>query len=298
MENPKLRKMLISLGLSLILFVLAWGRSNQDTFRKEVFSSKAVDTTPILNTTSLTDEVYREEVSTLLKLEGKAFRKHIIDNREFRQYLPSTYDVKGDLLSVSLVTKKKQGEGVTLRMETPTLFSVITLEGFKNAIATAGVSDADIVLATPAETSGTNALSGVFPHFIRTDADRERMELAQSELEWISYLTKHYFQDISTPKRINQAFASIKYASGTYGNQAIGAMISQSISTHWARNDLPTLRPEDKKGLETLFGAYQKSEATSDKESNKMLRELKEVTRIEDRLTGEGVDYEWSEIAQ
>ena len=83
-----------------------------------------------------------------------------ITNEEEHQYLGQYVDaskIGTRSLSSVLVVKREQGHGINITTKN---ISYCTIGMYKNALITAGITDADIIVAAPTQISGTAALVG------------------------------------------------------------------------------------------------------------------------------------------
>ncbi|NMB08642.1 MAG: DUF1002 domain-containing protein [Tissierellia bacterium] len=112
---------------------------------------------------NLSDEQRKE----MLNLFGADENTKIIEvtNEEEREYLGEYIDEKllgTRAISSVYVEKLPEGEGITVDTRNITW---VTNDMYRNAIVTAGIKDAKIVVAAPFQVSGTAALTGVIKAF-------------------------------------------------------------------------------------------------------------------------------------
>lgn len=118
-------------------------------------------------TVSIGRELNQEQRQQMLKLFGASEDDEIIEvtNEEERKYLgahvPSKY-LGTRAISSSYVKPLKKGSGI--KVETYNI-DWVTEDMLINALATAGVHDADVIVAAPFNVSGTAALTGVIKGF-------------------------------------------------------------------------------------------------------------------------------------
>lgn len=259
---------LLAFALSFLVYAMVWTEVNGPMIRPSL--SKRVEGEVYVNSTTMSDAFYRNEWMKMFDLEGTTYRKSVTDTEKDKT-LPATYDVQNDAFSVSKVSLLPEDSGLIVRILTPTHFSHVTLDGVMNALATAGAKDARIDLLSPIETTGENALAGVFPHFLKDEADIARMNLAQIELGWYAHLNTHYYTDIKSPKRISQALAKTKLATRDTLQLGRKKAIRKSLRTHWKEYELPGLNAADEKDLVQWLYQYQETTASKDKETKRIL---------------------------
>lgn len=108
-----------------------------------------------------------------------------VSNEEEREYLGKHIDEKllgtRALSSVS-VEKLSEGEGVTVQSNNITW---VTNDMYRNALITAGISDANIMVSSPVKVSGTAALTGVikaFEDITGEEVTEKEKEIASEEI--------------------------------------------------------------------------------------------------------------------
>lgn len=108
-----------------------------------------------------------------------------VTNQEEKEYLGEYIDssmIGTRAISSVYLEKRKKGKGITVELYNITW---VTEEMYKNAAITAGVEDAEIVVASPFDVSGTSALTGIIKSFEDVTGekiDEERKDLANQEM--------------------------------------------------------------------------------------------------------------------
>lgn len=108
-----------------------------------------------------------------------------ITNEEEHQYLGeyvATDKIGTRSLSSVLVVKREKGNGIHITTKN---ISYCTIGMYKNALITAGITDADIIVAAPSAISGTAALVGVLKAYSDMTGEtvtEESMDTAMNEL--------------------------------------------------------------------------------------------------------------------
>ncbi|PJH69351.1 DUF1002 domain-containing protein, partial [Salmonella enterica subsp. enterica serovar Typhimurium] len=100
---------------------------------------------------------------------------------------------------------KDEGSGVNVVVETPENLTKITEEQYMNAAITAGVQDVTIMVGSISSVTGESALTGVYKAFDANgeDLDKERMAIAQQELETTSDISQNL--DENQTMKLDQA---------------------------------------------------------------------------------------------
>lgn len=103
-----------------------------------------------------------ESVYTVFGVERGSVREIKVTNAEEQQYLEGYVDdAKIGTRSISCVYLRLTDEGSGMNISTGNI-TWCTPEMYIGALATAGITDADIIVAAPFEVSGTAALTGIY----------------------------------------------------------------------------------------------------------------------------------------
>lgn len=140
---------------------------------------------------ALGQDLTAEQRATVLALMGVDAGKLdeydvvYVNNSEEHQYLGSYIDSsKIGSRSLSSIVIVARGEGNGINISTNNI-SYCTVGMYKNALATAGIQNADIIVAAPFPISGTAALVGVFKAYTEMTGDQideENIDAALHEL--------------------------------------------------------------------------------------------------------------------
>ncbi len=164
---------------------------------------------------SLGADLTEEQRKTVLDLLGvseeelQVYKTVQITNQDEHDYLGDymSASVIGDkALSSVFVVKLKDGSGIGVDTHNITY---CTPGMYCNALITAGLTDADVVVAGPFEISGTAALVGAMKAYaVMTgeDISRENMDAATNEL----VVTGELAQDIGDSEKTEQLIAAVK----------------------------------------------------------------------------------------
>lgn len=110
-------------------------------------------------------EQQRSTVLSLMGIDAANLENYdvvYITNSEEHQYLDSYIEsskIGTRSLSSVVIVKRDKGNGINISTKN---ISYCTVGMYKNALATAGITDADIIVAGPTPISGTAALVGIF----------------------------------------------------------------------------------------------------------------------------------------
>lgn len=125
--------------------------------------------------------------------------------RYLGDYLPSEIIGTGSLSSV-LVVKRDPGNGINITTKN---ISYCTIGMYKNALITAGLTDADIIVAAPFPISGTAALVGAMKAYsVMTgeEVSEESMDAALNEL----VLTGDLAESVGDSQQVEEFIAYLK----------------------------------------------------------------------------------------
>ena len=133
-----------------------------------------------------------------------------INNQEEHQYLDSYMDssaIGTKSLSSVVITKADKGSGINISTYN---INYCTVGMYKNALATAGVTDANIIVAGPFQLSGTAALVGIFKAYEEMTGkqiEEEIVDAALNELVTTGELNKSIDGD---PESVEALIAELK----------------------------------------------------------------------------------------
>ena len=154
----------------------------------------------------------RAEVLSLLGVDASELNSGntvYVTNAEEHAYLDSYIDpsvIGSRALSSCLVKPAAKGHGITVETHNITY---CTASMYQNALATAGLSDAEIVVAGPFELSGTAALVGAVKAYgamTGREIAPELVDLSANELVTTTTLA----ETIGDPEKVAQLIAAVK----------------------------------------------------------------------------------------
>lgn len=96
------------------------------------------------------------------------------------------------MYSSALIEKKYDGSGIEVEISREENITLITEDQYANAMITAGVEDARVLVDAPFPVSGESALTGIYKAYAEKgeELDKDRMEVAQEELETTSIVAE------------------------------------------------------------------------------------------------------------
>lgn len=164
---------------------------------------------------SLGADLSADEKATVLNLLGVTESQLSSDitvtvtNAEEHQYLDSYLDssvIGTRALSSCRVQEKSSGSGI--KVETHNI-NYVTPAMYENALATAGMKNADVIVAGPFNISGTAALVGAMKAYEKMTGDVIQPELVDASNDEL-VTTSQVAQDVGDSDKVAQLIAAIK----------------------------------------------------------------------------------------
>ena len=143
-----------------------------------------------------------------------------VTNDEEHQYLDGYLDastIGSRALSSVVIVKRDKGEGIHISTKN---INYCTVGMYKNALATAGLEDADVIVAGPFPLSGTAALIGAMKAYADMedkDMDAESLDAAMNEIVVTGELNESLGDDVETEEFI--AYVKQKVVEGGLQNK-------------------------------------------------------------------------------
>ena len=186
---------------------------------------------------SLGADLNSTEKETVLQLLGVSERELsnytvvTITNSMEHEYLDSYLDsslIGSRALSSVLVKGQKDGYGIKVTTKN---ISYCTVGMYQNALATAGIQNADIVVAGPFKISGTAGLVGAikaYENMTGEQVDDEKVEVATNEL----VVTSDLAENIGDTEKAEELVGFIKneVASNDYTEEEMSALVDEAAS--------------------------------------------------------------------
>ncbi|MDO5390490.1 MAG: DUF1002 domain-containing protein [Eubacteriales bacterium] len=204
---------------------------------------------------SLGADLNSTEKETVLQLLGVSERELsnytvvTITNSMEHEYLDSYLDsslIGSRALSSVLVKGQKDGYGIKVTTKN---ISYCTVGMYQNALATAGIQNADIVVAGPFKISGTAGLVGAikaYENMTGEQVDDEKVEVATNEL----VVTSDLAENIGDAEKAEELVGFIKneVASNDYTEDEMSALVDEAASEMQV-----SLSDEDKQNILELM---------------------------------------------
>lgn len=229
------------------------------------------------------NEAQVQETATHLGVTGKDLLQMNIDSKDILRYIGKTASDSG-MISSALVTKLKEGEGVRVDIKTPDNITEITEVQYANAAITAGVKDLQIDVAAIRPVTGSSALTGVYKAMEANGVllDKDRMTVAQDELETVNEITKENSGNTSfTKQNFDTLIINIKNELNIYYNnlpedkKITREDIQRIVLEAMTRNKLNNVLTQDQiTRIVSFFEKYAKTDAISSEEVISQLKDL------------------------
>ena len=179
-----------------------------------------------------------------------------------------------NMISSVYIKYLPDNSGIKVNISTPANITQITNGQYTNAAITAGITDADIFVASPTPVTGESALVGVYKALEEKgqEIDPQRAKVAQEELETVTEIAKENKDKIDfDPKELDklvievkQKLASHKEETGqSASTEQIGIYINDALKNLNLEN---ILSDNNINILINYFDKYQDSSAIDSKE--------------------------------
>lgn len=219
-----------------------------------------------------------------LGIAGQDLLEMNIDSNDIQRYIGKTVSDKG-MISSALVTKLKDGEGVTVEIKTPENITQISEVHYANAAITAGVEDIRIDVAAIRPVTGNSALTGVYKALEANGVllDNDRMEVAQDELETVTDIAKeNKSNEKFSIKNFDQLIINIKNELNIYYNnipddkKITREDVQKIVDNAIADNKLADVLTQDQ--INRLVSFFEKYSQTDAIDSQEVISQLKDLS--------------------
>lgn len=166
------------LGLSIILTNISYA-AGFDKNKDDIIYGVALDSQQ------------RKIVDNAVGISAEEYNVETVNGADLKKYLGyATEDY--NMISSIVVKRLEKGSGIRVMIKTPGNINKITEAQYTNAAITAGLTDAEIFVASPKPVTGESALVGVYKseELHGKDLDPERTKTAQDELKTVIEVSK------------------------------------------------------------------------------------------------------------
>lgn len=190
------QKMIVSMLSALVMFGLiatepVFATESQSTESTEVTMDGNLQINAVALGNALTNE---QKEYTLKELEVKGETPiYTTTGADLMSFIPDGGFTKDWAVYSSVrMQTLKAGSGISVDIATPENITRITAAQYQNAALTAGISDAQLTVASAVPIDGSGALAGVYKIVEESGGiiDRGRVEVAQDEMNVLSQITE------------------------------------------------------------------------------------------------------------
>lgn len=215
----------------------------------------------------------RKIVDNAVEINSEDFNVSTVNGADLEKYLGyGTSD--SNMISSIVVKRLKKGSGIRVMIKTPGNINQITEAQYTNAAITAGLTDAEIFVASPKPVTGESALVGVYKseELHGENLDPQRTKTAQKELKTVIEVSK---QNESNPnfdsKKLDKAVIEVKEKLADYkeknGETASEEQIGTYVINALKNVDMDKVLSENNINvLVNYFSSYQNTSAIDSKE--------------------------------
>lgn len=226
-----------------------------------------------------------EQTAKLLGIKDEnTVLKETATGEDLIKYLGSGNGDTSVMISSVMVQKKNKGTGVKVHIATPDNITLVTAEQYANAAITAGVTDAEIEVASVTKVTGESALTGVYKAFEANGVklDKKRTAVAQQELEVTNKIAQENANEKGfDPAKLDKAMIEIKKELAAIkekqGQLATKEDIEKIINNALKNNSLQNIISQDQ--INALVSFAQNYQNTSAIDSKQVLEQLNSLSQ-------------------
>ena len=226
-----------------------------------------------------------EQTAKLLGIKDEnTVLKETATGEDLIKYLGSGDGDTSVMISSVMVQKKDKGTGVKVHIATPDNITLVTAEQYANAAITAGVTDAEIEVASVSKVTGESALTGVYKAFEVNGVklDEKRTAVAQQELEVTNKIAQENAKEKGfDPAKLDKAMIEIKKELAAIkekqGQLATKEDIEKIINNALKNNSLQNIISQDQ--INELVSFAQNYQNTSAIDSKQVLEQLNSLSQ-------------------
>lgn len=248
------------LGLSIILTNIAYA-AGFDKNKDDIIYGVALDSQQ------------RKIVDNAVGISAEEYNVETVNGADLKKYLGyATEDY--NMISSIVVKRLEKGSGIRVMIKTPGNINQITEAQYTNAAITAGLTDAEIFVASPKPVTGESALVGVYKseELHGKDLDPERTKTAQDELKTVIEVSKENEDNPEfDSKKLDKAVIEVKEKLADYKEEN-GQTASNDQITNYIIDALKNVDMDDVLSnnninvLVNYFKSYQDTSAIDSKE--------------------------------
>ncbi|KHE72362.1 DUF1002 domain-containing protein [Halobacillus sp. BBL2006] len=191
----------------------------------------------------------KAEVADLLKVDQHdQVDEFTVNGQDLANYIGG--NPNSNMYSSVKILHKDNGEGLTIDIVTPDNITQVTKEMYSNALLTAGVENAEVLVASSVKVSGHSALTGIYKAYDAKGVklDEDRMQVASEELDVATSLAEEEGVD---KDKISELLTEIKKAIAEQ-DPATREEVEKIVEEQLQSLNIE-LSPEDRQRLTDLF---------------------------------------------
>src|SRR5690625_1361478 len=195
-------------NILLLSIALIVGLAFSGLFQQEVQATELPTGEPIVVYGANLTADQKEQVKRLLEVEDTD-KEEEVSGADIAHYIGG--DPNSNMFSSVKIIPQDDGYGIVVDIVSADNITQVTSEMYSNAMLTAGVENALVIVAAPMPVTGGSALSGIYKAYDEGGAelDKDRMEVANEELDLTTELSKKEGLDTET---ISELITEIKKA--------------------------------------------------------------------------------------
>jgi uncharacterized protein YpuA (DUF1002 family) len=234
-------------------------------------------------------EAQKDEVRKALDVNDPEMVEEItVTGEDLARYIQGE-DRNARMFSSAKITRKEKGEGLVIERATPGNITEVTDEMYANALLTAGVEDATVIVASPIKVSGHSALTGIYKAYEVSGEklDSVRMEVANEELGIATELAK---EEGMSQEKVSELLTEIKKEIAEQ-NPATKEDVERIVSEQLKKLKIE-LSPEERQLLIDLFDKMRNLDINFDNVKGQLEDISKDIKqRLEDVVGEEGKGF-------
>ncbi|UOQ44452.1 DUF1002 domain-containing protein [Halobacillus salinarum] len=191
----------------------------------------------------------KEEVAKLLEVDQhEQVDEFTVTGQDIAKYIGG--NPNSNMYSSVKIIHKEDGNGLNIDIVTPENITQVTKEMYTNALLTAGVENADVLVASSVKVSGHSALTGIYKAYDAKGVklDKDRMKVASDELDVATSIADKEGVD---QEKVSQLLTEIKKQIAEQ-NPATKEEVEQIVKDQLNQLNIQ-LSPEDRQRLVDLF---------------------------------------------
>ncbi|UAL46506.1 DUF1002 domain-containing protein [Sutcliffiella horikoshii] len=268
---------LVLSGLTLSNVVQAAGGEDEEESINEKFGL------PIVVYGGTLNDDQKQEVREHLNVKNPEMVEEItVTGEDLVTYIEGE-DRNARMFSSAKITRKEKGEGLVITRATPENITQVTDDMYANALLTAGIEDAEVIVASPVKVSGHSALVGIYKAYeVSGEAlNKDRMEVANEEL---SIATKLAEEEGMDSEKVSELLTEIKKQIAEQ-NPATREDVEKIVEEQLAKLNIE-LSEEDRQLLIDLFEKMRELNINFDNVKNQLEQISTDIKNKIDEVVG------------